>query len=593
MKKYSILLVDDEEIILKTLGPDLKERGYEVTLASSSEEAVEKLKGTGYDLIIADLMMNGVGGIQVLKEAKKKNSEAVVLILTADGSLPSAIAALHLGAVDYVLKPWSKAEMLKRVSDCLEKLELKLNRKAVHYENILPMNNNKISFVQQPEQNTLTKRLVVYSRDTYGLGNMRRMLLICEHLLDSCPDLSILFLSGSPMIHSFRIPDRLDYIKLPCLSRNGIDSLLVKHLVRTEVSEIVKLRSDIILAAVANFKPDLLLVDNRPYGVKNELQSALRYLKTYLPGTKMALVLRDILDSPDTTTKVWERNRYYEAIQSLYDLVFVLGQSEVFNPCKEYRFPASVREKVRFCGYIKREDRHKSRDMVRKELQLHNEEKLVLVTPGGGEDGYHLLETYISALGRCGYLQCMPMDSHIRSLIICGPGLPQPQKKQIDQASAKYPHVMVREFTDDMMSYMNAADVVVSMGGYNTICEILSLKKRAIVIPRVKPVEEQWIRAERMARLGLFKAIHPDHLTPQGLLHALEDELNSKNCNPTFSPKLDLDALPRITQYVCDLMYGKIESDKVRYSCKEFNTITTFSQQEAKDRLREQHQCIV
>lgn len=569
MKKYSILLVDDEEIILKTLGPDLKERGYEVTLASSSEEAVEKLKGTGYDLIIADLMMNGVGGIQVLKEAKKKNSEAIVLILTADGSLPSAIAALHLGAVDYVLKPWSKAEMLKRVSDCLEKLELKLNRKVVHYENILPMNNNKISFVQQPEQNTLTKRLVVYSHDMFGLGNIRRMLLICQHLINSCPDLSILFLSGSPMIHSFRIPDRLDYIKLPCLSRNGCESLVVKYL-RAEIGEIIKLRSDMILAAVANFKPGLLLIDKKPYGVKNELQDALRYLKTYLPGTKTALVLRDILDSPEVTTKVWENHGYYKAIQSLYDLVFVLGQPEVFNPAEEYRFPASVREKMRFCGYIKREDRHKSRDMVRKELQLHNEEKLILVTPGGGEDGYHILETYISAL------ECMPVDYHIRSLIICGPGLPQPQKKQIDQASAKYPHVMVHEFTDDMMSYMNAADVVISMGGYNTICEILSLKKRAIVIPRVKPVEEQWMRAERMARLGLFKAIHPDHLTPQGLLHALEDELNSKNGNPAFSPKLDLDALPRITQYVSDLMYGKIESDKVRYSCKEFSTITTF-----------------
>ena len=418
-------------------------------------------------------------------------------------------------------------------------------------------------FLQQLEQSTSTKRLVVYSHDTFGLGNIRRMLLICQHLLDSNPELSILFLSGSPMIHSFRIPDRLDYIKLPCLSRNECERISVKYL-RAEISEIMKLRSDMILAAVANFKPDLLLVDKKPYGVKNELQGALRYLKTYLPETKIALVLRDILDCPEATTKVWEKNRYYKAIQSLYDQVFVLGQSEVFNLGEEYRFPASVREKVRFCGYTKRETIHKSRDMVRKELQLHNEEKLILVTPGGGDDGYHLLETYISAL------EYMPVDYHIRSLIICGPGLPQPQKELIDRASAKYPHVMVHEFTDDMISYMNAADVVISMGGYNTICEILSLKKRAIVIPRVKPVKEQWIRSERMSRLGLFKAIHPDHLTPQGLFHALEDELNAKSDKPAFFPKLDLDALPRITQYVFDLMYGKIESDKTRYSYKEF-----------------------
>jgi predicted glycosyltransferase/CheY-like chemotaxis protein len=548
MKKYSILLVDDEEIILKTLGLDLKEQDYEVTLASSGEEAVEKLKGTGYDLIITDLMMDGVDGIQVLKEAKKKDSEAIVLILTAYGSLPPAIAALRLGAADYILKPCSKAEMLKRVSDCLEKLEL--TRKAIPYENILTINKNKIPFVQPLEQNTLINRLLVYSHDTYGLGNMRRMLFICQHLSNSFPDLSILLLSGAPMIHSFRIPDRLDYIKLPCISRNERESLSVKYL-RTEISEIMRLRSDLILAAIANFKPGILLVDKKPYGVKNELQGTLKYLKTNLPGTKMVLVLRDILDSPEVTTKVWEKNKYYEAVQSLYHLVFVLGQSEVFNPIEEYRFPTSVSEKVRFCGYIRREAGHKSRDVVRKELQLHNEEKLILVTPGGGEDGYHLLETYISALG------CMPVDYHIRSLIIYGPGMPQPQRKQLYQASAKYPHVMIYEFTDEFMSYMNAADVVISMGGYNTICEILSLKKRAIVVPRVRPVEEQWIRAERMARLGLFKTIHPDRLTPQGLFHVLEDELNSENDEHAPFLKLDLDALPRITQYVSELMYGQ------------------------------------
>jgi len=61
------------------------------------------------------------------------------------------------------------------------------------------------------------KRLLVYSHDTFGLGNIRRMLCICEYLLEALPTLSILLVSGSPMVHSFRIPRRLDYIKLPCL----------------------------------------------------------------------------------------------------------------------------------------------------------------------------------------------------------------------------------------------------------------------------------------------------------------------------------------------------------------------------------------
>jgi len=548
MKKYSILLVDDEEIILKTLGLDLKEQDYEVTLAGSGEEAVEKLKGTDYDLIITDLMMDGVDGIQVLKEAKKKDFDAIVLILTAHGSFPSAIDALRLGASDFIPKPCSKKELLMRVSRCLENRELR--KKAIPFDNVLSIDKSKNPFLQQVGQNTSARQLLVYSHDTFGLGNIRRMLSICQHLSNSFPDISILFISGSPMIHSFRIPDRLDYIKLPCLRRDEHECLSVKYL-KTEINEIMRLRSDLILAAIANFKPSVLLVDKKPYGVKDELRGALRYLKTYLPDTKVVLVLRDILDSPEVTTKLWEKNRYYEAVQSLYDLVFLLGQPEVFNASEEYRFPASVSEKVRFCGYTRREAGRKSRDMIRKELQLHNEEKLILVTPGGGEDGYHLLETYISAL------ECMPADFHARSLIISGPGMPQPQRKQLYQASAKYPHVMIFEFTDEFMSYLDAADVVISMGGYNTICEILSLRKRAIVVPRVRPVEEQWIRAERMARLGLFKTIHPDRLTPQGLFRILEDELNSENDKYAPFLKLDLNALPRITQYVSELMYGQ------------------------------------
>jgi predicted glycosyltransferase len=73
-------------------------------------------------------------------------------------------------------------------------------------------------------------RLLVYSHDTFGLGNIRRMLAICEHLLDAIPNLSILLLSGSPMLQGFRIPKNLDYIKLPCLNRGTTGKISAKYL---------------------------------------------------------------------------------------------------------------------------------------------------------------------------------------------------------------------------------------------------------------------------------------------------------------------------------------------------------------------------
>jgi len=392
------------------------------------------------------------------------------------------------------------------------------------------------------------KRLLVYSHDTYGLGNLRRMFAVCQYLSDAFSDLTILLLSGSPMVHSFRLPRRIDYIKLPCLTRTEREEYAVKSL-GLGIGEAIRLRSDLMLSAAANFKPDLFLVDKKPYGVKNELEATLKYLKERHPETRHALLLRDILDAPEATIKVWGRHGYYGVIQSFYDLVLVLGMPEIFDPRQEYQFPDAVAARVKFCGYTRPQPGQRDRDEVRRELRLSDQDHLVLVTPGGGEDGYALLATYLEALASVspGY--------RVRSLIVSGPEMIESQRQRLSQAAAAHSGVRVLEFTDDLMSYLGAADLVISMGGYNTVCEILSLQKRAIVVPRVRPVQEQWIRAERMGRWGLFKVIHPDHLTPERLARCLLDELDSTSDRTEIYSHLDLDARPKIAHWISTLLF--------------------------------------
>jgi predicted glycosyltransferase len=394
---------------------------------------------------------------------------------------------------------------------------------------------------------TVMRRLLVYSHDTYGLGNIRRMLAICEHLLVSHPDLVILVVTGSPMVHSFRLSPRLDYVKLPCLSRTNAGIYAVKTM-GTALGEVLKLRSDLILTTMVNFRPDLLLVDKKPYGVENELQESLAYVQTSLPGTKRVLLLRDILDSPEATRAAWEKHGYHTAIHSLYDLILVVGVPEVFDPREEYRFPACTAEKVRFCGYLGASATPKSPAALRRELQVHDR-PLVLVTPGGGGDGYPLVATYIAGLAR------LLARHNPASVIICGPEMSQGQRAALQRAAANYPHVHIQDFCDDVRSYVRTADVIVSMAGYNTVCEILSFRKRAIVVPRVKPVAEQWIRAERMARLGLFQVIHPDFLTPVRLSRALQDAFTRTTGDDVSPLQLDMGALPRISHYIATLLY--------------------------------------
>ena len=137
MKEHTILLVDDDPYILTGIGQSLETEGYRVTTAEGGEQAMALLKQTQFGLVITDLVMDKIDGIQVLKTSKEINPDSMVIILTGYGDMTSAIDALRLDADDYMLKPCQPDEMSFRVAACLEKLDL--SRKIRKYEQILPV----------------------------------------------------------------------------------------------------------------------------------------------------------------------------------------------------------------------------------------------------------------------------------------------------------------------------------------------------------------------------------------------------------------------------------------------------------------------
>ena len=388
-------------------------------------------------------------------------------------------------------------------------------------------------------------RLMVYSHDAFGLGNLRRMLSICEYLLKDQTHLSILLVSGSPMLHAFRLPKGLDYIKLPCLNRGQSGTLFAKYL-GTELEETIQWRSHLIHSAALHFKPDVLLVDKKPYGIQQELLSTLEYLEAHLPATKKVLLLRDILDSPAKTILDWKQQGYYQAIQTWYDQILVVGMAELFDVAQEYQFPLPIAKKVRYCGYIRKSVQGLNRTELRWFLRIQPSEKLVLVTPGGGEDGFPLVSAYLEGLKH------LPSPMKLRSVILCGPEMPLSHQQELQNQSLPYPGVEVQVFTDNLLGYLDAADAVVSMGGYNTLTEILALQKRTVVVPRITPSQEQLIRAERFMRNGLIQAIHPDHLQPKTLMQAVMTQLEDR---ATPALELDFNGLPNIAHHLSNLFF--------------------------------------
>ncbi|MBI4823627.1 MAG: sigma-54-dependent Fis family transcriptional regulator [Nitrospirae bacterium] len=134
MEKTKILIVDDEKDILRALEFLLSGEGYSVTKALSGEEAVEQIKKTDFDIVLTDLKMEKMDGIQVLEEAKRINPETTVILMTAYASVESAVDAMKKGASEYIVKPFINEEIRLTIKRQLEQMTLKRENIALRQE---------------------------------------------------------------------------------------------------------------------------------------------------------------------------------------------------------------------------------------------------------------------------------------------------------------------------------------------------------------------------------------------------------------------------------------------------------------------------
>ncbi|MCX8034476.1 MAG: response regulator [Thermodesulfovibrio sp.] len=120
-----ILIVDDEPDMLKLLSMILKEKTpYEIITTNNPIEAVQLVKTTDFDLIITDLKMPGLDGLQLLEEVKKKNEDIPVVIITAYGTIDSATEAIEKGGFDFITKPFKKEQILFTIERALKWLKV-------------------------------------------------------------------------------------------------------------------------------------------------------------------------------------------------------------------------------------------------------------------------------------------------------------------------------------------------------------------------------------------------------------------------------------------------------------------------------------
>lgn len=341
------------------------------------------------------------------------------------------------------------------------------------------------------------RRILIYSHDTFGLGHLRRCRAIAHSLVDRFKQLSVLILSGSPIIGSFDFRARVDFVRIPGVIklRSGEYTPLNLHL---DIEQMLLLRGSIIQHTAEMFDPDLFIVDKEPVGLRGEVLGTLEALKTR--GTRLVLGLRDVMDEPRLLEPEWQRKNVVPALRELYDEIWVYGLPQICDPLAGVSLPISVRQKMVYTGYLYREVPSHGAPPRLPEITAR---PYLLVTTGGGGDGEALIEWVLRAYE---HDPLLPYPA----LLVLGPFMqPERQAEFMDRA-AKLKRVDAITFHNHLETLVARAAGVVAMGGYNTFCEVLSLDKRALIVPRTEPRLEQHIRISRAAALGLVAMLADD-----------------------------------------------------------------------------------
>ena len=343
----------------------------------------------------------------------------------------------------------------------------------------------------------------MYSHDTFGLGHLRRNLAIATHLLRRSRPFSALLLTGSPVVESWPMPAGLQVQAMPPVVKTGAEEYASRD-GSFSFATVKARREAVILESVVRYRPDVFLVDHAPAGMKGELLEALAFMREAMPETRIVLGLRDILDSAQTVRSLWREQNVYQLLDIAYDHILVYGSRHLFDLVHEYAIPASIASKIRYCGYIARNDSKVVSTIDRlKEASATSNRPVILVTAGGGGDGYPLLSAYLRALERIPY-------NVAQSIVIPGPLMAIEEQRALELAAAQRPDVRIILFTTELAELIRSSDLVVSMAGYNTTAEILVAQKPAILVPRGAPRMEQRLRATLLSNLGLAWAIQPE-----------------------------------------------------------------------------------
>jgi predicted glycosyltransferase len=361
------------------------------------------------------------------------------------------------------------------------------------------------------------KKILFYCQYHLGMGHLVRSIEIIRHLAS---EFQVCFVKGGTIVEGLTLPESVEVVTLPLLLSEHRQVKVADP--SQDLATVKQQRIAHLLEVLDRFQPDCLMIEGYPfkkYQFEFESIPLLEKVKASRKPIKVVCSLRDVVmaqpyaDRSEVITKTCQRLNQY------FDLLLVHSDPK-FHRLEE-SFPATtdIQCPIQYTGFVAQDCSQQSTLTAEDISDLSRQQPMILVSVGGGQLGHELLEAVVAASP---ILKQQLPNHHLQ--VFTGPFMPAERFQSLAQAAVAQTNLTLRQFTPNLLTFMQQASLSVSLGGYNTTMNLLRTGVNALILPSDKDWE-QAVRAEKLQKMGVLGLLQPEDLDPDRLAHRLANAM--------------------------------------------------------------------
>ena len=377
-----------------------------------------------------------------------------------------------------------------------------------------------------------------YCQHTLGIGHLIRSMEIVRLLVK---DFQVCFIDGGEVIEGFKIPPEVEVVNLPPIKTDTEFKQLEASGSSQTIDEVLENRKNQLLSIFKQYQPDILIIELFPFGRKKFTPELIPLVEAAkLTKTIVVSSLRDIAITKKD--KIAYEERVCQIMNQYFDVLLIHGDPQFIELEESFSRISDIKSQVYYTGYVAKPSEVSTENTI----VAKKEKPTILVSVGGGRFGHDLLESVVKTAP----ILKQSIPHHIQ--VFTGPFIPEEVFAKLQNLAEGQTNITIEKYTSDFLSYMQKAELSISMSGYNTTMNILMTGVKAMMMAFTGNGDrEQTIRAEKLEKLGRIKIIRPQDLHPEKFAAQVIDYLDRQPTELHF----DLKGAEKTADYLRQLLH--------------------------------------